>query len=183
MWLLLCKVCTCTSWCGTLLVDMSVPSYSLVSPSLPMQSGITPLLMAAQEGHAEVAQFLLGNGSSVTEQDNVGWLKQILTSCDHLMLLPRACTPVTVPQTQWRVCPSSVVKLAWPPLRCFIVACTAIGLINITWNWCFEPWLFVNCYRVRGVVGDWFIYRCGWQLLAGVLMRCWEINWIYRMRC
>ena len=25
----------------------------------------------------------------------------------------------------------------------------------------FEPWLFVNCYRVRGVVSDWLIYRCG----------------------
>ena len=128
MWLLFCKVCTCTSWCSSLLVDMPVPSYSLVSPSLHVQLGTTPLLMAAQEGHAEVARFLLGNGSSVTEQDNVGWPKGILTSCDHLMLFPGACTPVIVPQTQWEVWPSSVVKLPWPPLRCFIVACTAIGL-------------------------------------------------------
>ena len=51
---------------------MSVPSATIVSPSLHVQSGTTPLLRAAQEGHAEVARFLLGNGSSVTEQDNVG---------------------------------------------------------------------------------------------------------------
>ena len=31
-------------------------------------------------------------------------------------------------QFQWKVWPSSIVKLPWPPLRCFIVACTAIGL-------------------------------------------------------
>ena len=57
--------------CGTLLVDVSVPSDFIVSPSI-VQSGSTPLLRAAQEGHAEVAWFLLGNGSSVTEQNNVG---------------------------------------------------------------------------------------------------------------
>ena len=51
---------------------MSVPSGSILFPSLHVQSGATPLLRTAQEGHAEVAQFLLGNGSSVTEQDNVG---------------------------------------------------------------------------------------------------------------
>ena len=68
---------------------MSVPSGSILSPSLHVQSGNTPLLRAAQEGHAEVARFLLGNGSSVKEQDNVGWPKGILHSCDHLMLFPR----------------------------------------------------------------------------------------------
>ena len=51
---------------------MSVSSGSILSPSIFVQLGTTPLLRAAQEGHAEVAQFLLGNGSSVTEQDNVG---------------------------------------------------------------------------------------------------------------
>ena len=117
-----------TSWRGTLLVDMSLPSESILSPSHHVQWGSTPLLRAAQEGHAEVARFLLGNGSSVTEQDNVGWSKGILTSSDHLVLFPGACTPVIVPQTQWKVWLSSVVKLPWPPLRCFIVACTAIGL-------------------------------------------------------
>ena len=107
---------------------MSVPSATIVSPSLHVQWGSTPLLRAAREGHAEVARFLLGNGSSVTEQDNVGWPKGILTSCDHLMLFPGTHTPMIVPQIQWVVWPSSVVKLPWPPLRCFIVACTAIGL-------------------------------------------------------
>ena len=59
------------------------------------------------------------------------WVDQVeywLPACDHLALFLGACTPVIVPQTQWEVWPSSVVKLPWPPLRCFIVACTAIGL-------------------------------------------------------
>ena len=52
---------------------MSILSDSIVSPSLhDVQSGNTALLIAAHKGHAEVARFLLGNGSSVTEQDNVG---------------------------------------------------------------------------------------------------------------
>ena len=75
----LCKLFTYfTSWCGTLLVDMSVPSGSTLSPSLHVQSGNTPLLRAAVNGHAEVALFLLRNGSSVMEQSNVGWPKRIL---------------------------------------------------------------------------------------------------------
>ena len=43
-----------------------------VSPSLHVQSGTTPLLRAAQEGHTDVARILLGYGSNVTEQNNVG---------------------------------------------------------------------------------------------------------------
>ena len=73
--LLLCTY-VYTSWCGTLLVYMSVPSAPNVSPSLHVQSGIAPLLRVARKGHAKVAQFLLGNGSSVTEEDNVGWPKE-----------------------------------------------------------------------------------------------------------
>ena len=42
-----------------------------VSPSLHMQWDSTPLLIAAQVGHAEVAHFLLENGSSVQEQSDV----------------------------------------------------------------------------------------------------------------
>ena len=58
--------------CVHVLVDMSVPSGSILSPSLHVQSGNTPLLRAAVNGHAEVTLFLLRNGSSVMEQDNVG---------------------------------------------------------------------------------------------------------------
>ena len=47
-------------------------SDSVVSPSLHVQSGATPLFRAAEEGHTEMAQLLLGNGSSVAEQDIVG---------------------------------------------------------------------------------------------------------------
>ena len=67
-------VCTCTytSSCGTLVVDISVPSDSIASPSLHVQWGNTPLLIAAEKGHAEVARFLLENGSNVHEQNNVG---------------------------------------------------------------------------------------------------------------
>ena len=118
-----------TSWCGTLLVDMSVPSAgSIVSLSLRVQWGSTPLLRAAANGHAKVARFLMGSGSSVTEQDNVGWPKGILPSCDHLMLFPWACTPVIVTATQWKA--KQCCQVLWPPLRCFIVACTAIGCTN-----------------------------------------------------
>ena len=43
-----------------------------ISPSLHVQLGQTPLMRAAKKGHAEVVWFLLRNGSSVKEQDNVG---------------------------------------------------------------------------------------------------------------
>ena len=78
--LLFAHVRTYTSWCGTLLVDILVPSDSIVSPSLHMQWGCTPLLRAAQEGHEGVARFLLEGGSSVQEQDNVGWAKGVFSS-------------------------------------------------------------------------------------------------------
>ena len=48
-----------------------------VSPSLHVQSGTTPLLRAAQEGHTDIARILLGNGSNVTEQNKVGWPKGV----------------------------------------------------------------------------------------------------------
>ena len=63
---------THTSSCGALLVDVSVPSGSIVSSSLHVQEGTTPLLRAAQKGNAGVARFLLHNGSSAQEQDHVG---------------------------------------------------------------------------------------------------------------
>ena len=66
---------------------MSIPPDSIQSPSLHVQWGSTPLLRAAQEGHAEVAHFLLENGSNVKEQDNVGRLKGVLSSCYHVMFL------------------------------------------------------------------------------------------------
>ena len=47
-----------------------------------MQWGSTPLLLAAAEGHAEVAHCLLENGSSVQEENNVSGLKRILAACD-----------------------------------------------------------------------------------------------------
>ena len=55
-----------------LVVYILVPSDSIVSPSLNVQSGSTPLLKAAQNGHGKVACFLLEHGSSVREEDNVG---------------------------------------------------------------------------------------------------------------
>ena len=72
--------------CGTLLVDMSVPSNSISPPSprthTCVQWGNTPLLIAAAKGHAEVAHFLLDNGSNVHEQNDVSRLKRILSACD-----------------------------------------------------------------------------------------------------
>ena len=47
-----------------------------------VQWGNTPLLIAAAKGHAEVAHFLLDNGSNVHEQNDVSRLKRILSACD-----------------------------------------------------------------------------------------------------
>ena len=47
------------------------PPDSIVFPSLHVQWGNTPLLRTAQGGHAEIARFLLGNGSDVQEENNV----------------------------------------------------------------------------------------------------------------
>ena len=69
---------------------MSVPSDSIVSPSLHVQWGYTPHLRAAQKGCAGIARFLLARGSSVQEQNIVGWPKGMLSSCDHLMLFATA---------------------------------------------------------------------------------------------
>ena len=55
---------------------MPVPPESIVSSSLHVQEGTTPLLRAAEKGDAEIVRFLLKNGSNVEEQDNVGGLKE-----------------------------------------------------------------------------------------------------------
>ena len=61
-------------------VSLSICLYhqiSIVPPSLHLQEGNTPLLRAAQKGHAEIVCFLLENGSNVEEQDNVGGSKGV----------------------------------------------------------------------------------------------------------
>ena len=70
-----------TSWCGSSLVVTSVSSDSIVSPSRYVQWGNTPLLKASWNGHAEVTRFLLESGSSVLEQNNVGWPKGASAKC------------------------------------------------------------------------------------------------------
>ena len=55
-------------------------------PSLHVQEGTTPLLLAAQNGHGEIVRYLLENGSDVEEQGNVGGSKGVLSSCDCIML-------------------------------------------------------------------------------------------------
>ena len=65
---------------------MPAPTESVVSPSLHVQWGNTPLLRAAQKGHGEIVRFLLENGSDVEEQNNVGGPKGVLSSCDCIML-------------------------------------------------------------------------------------------------
>ena len=66
------------------------------SPSLHVQWGNTPLLRAAQEGHTEVACFLLENGSTIEEQNNVSRTEGVLSkaSCDQLIIV------------SWSMCPS-----------------------------------------------------------------------------
>ena len=59
------------------------PSDSIVSSSLHVQWGYTPLLRAARKGHAEVARFLLENGSNVQEENNVSRLERMLPACGY----------------------------------------------------------------------------------------------------
>ena len=72
---------------------MPASPESIVSPSLHVQWGTTPLLRAAQEGNVEIVRFLLENGSDAEEQDNVGGLKGVLSCCDWLMLFDGSLGP------------------------------------------------------------------------------------------
>ena len=44
---------------------------SIMSPSLPVQWGCTPLLRAVAAGHADIARFLLASGSDFDERNSV----------------------------------------------------------------------------------------------------------------
>ena len=47
------------------------PLLSIVSPSLRVQWGCTPLLRAVGTGHTDIARFLLASGSVFNERNNV----------------------------------------------------------------------------------------------------------------
>ena len=47
------------------------PLHSIVSLSLHVQWGYTPLLRAVEEGHADIARFLLASGSVFNERNSV----------------------------------------------------------------------------------------------------------------
>ena len=74
---------------------MPAPPESIVSSSLHVQEGTTPLLIAAQKGHGKIVRLLLENGSNV-EQDNVGGPKGVLSSCDCIMLFDGSWVLVVV---------------------------------------------------------------------------------------
>ena len=68
---------------------------STISASLPVQWGYTPFLRAAQQGHAEVARFLLQSGSVFYEKNSVSAVYKacagacpfpIVDGCDTLFL-------------------------------------------------------------------------------------------------
>ena len=115
--LYLCRTCTCLKewfWssrstqmqvlvlvhlqltCGTItLVTHPQASLCIIFHlSLNEQRGKTPLLLAVFKGHAEVAQFLLENGSDVHEQNNVSRICQpcfllfMTDYCNCLTMLP-----------------------------------------------------------------------------------------------
>ena len=65
-----------------------------------MQWDKTPLLRAAEKGHAAIVRFLLVIGSDVEEQDNVGGLNGVLSCSDCLMLFDVSWVLVVVSQTQ-----------------------------------------------------------------------------------
>ena len=73
-------VCTSTL-VDVVQVDVSLLTDSLVPPSLHVQGGNTPLLISAQEGHADIARFLLWNGSYVQEENNVSRLERMPSAC------------------------------------------------------------------------------------------------------
>ena len=79
---------------------MPVPPESIVFPSFHVQEGTTPLLRAAQKGHGEIVGFLLKNGSNVEEQCNVGGPKEVLSSCDCILLFDGSWVLVVVSQTR-----------------------------------------------------------------------------------
>ena len=89
-------VCTSTL-VDVVQVDVSILTDSFVPPSLHMQWGNTPLLRSAQEGHAEIARFLLRNGSNVQEEDNVSRLESMPSACGFIscpMPSSASCIPV-----------------------------------------------------------------------------------------
>ena len=78
-------VCTSTL-VDVVQVDVSVLTDSFVPPSLHVQWGNTPLLISAQGGHAEIARFLLWNGSDVHEENNVSRLDRMLSACGFYLM-------------------------------------------------------------------------------------------------
>ena len=78
-------VCTSTL-VDVVQVDVSVLTDSFVPPSLHVQGGNTPLLRSAQEGHAEIARFLVWNGSEVHEENNVSRLERMPSACGFYLM-------------------------------------------------------------------------------------------------
>ena len=78
-------VCTSTL-VDVVQVDVSILTDSFVPLSLHVQGGNTPLLISAQKGHAEIACFLLWNGSNVQEENNVSRLDRMPSACGFYLL-------------------------------------------------------------------------------------------------
>ena len=78
-------VCTSTL-VDVVQVDVSILTDSFVPLSLHVQWGNTPLLRSAQKGHAEIARFLLWNGSNVQEEDNVSRLERMSSACGFYLM-------------------------------------------------------------------------------------------------
>ena len=117
------------------------PSDSLVSPSLHVQWGNTPLLRAAQKGYVEVACFLLDNGSNVHEQNNVSRLKRILAACDTFLCMhivyDTVCFMVYVIQS------FSYVDKGIPS---YSIQCVLHSVANKQWNLGFTPHIPPRAY-------------------------------------
>ena len=72
-------------WYTILVYRYVNPPDSIAFPSLHVQESTTPLLRAAQKGHAEIAHFLLRNGSDVQEENNVSRLERMMFACMWLV--------------------------------------------------------------------------------------------------
>ena len=138
-----------TSWCGSPLVVTSVPSGSIVSPSRYVQWGNTPLLRASLNGHAEVARLLLESGSSVQEQNNVGWPKGASAKCPVAISCYFCCSlclsDKILNHTECKVWPSPLINL--------IKANWSVWLSHVLW--CHEYYCTDSVWFSRNFCTFW----------------------------
>ena len=179
-----------TSWCGSRLVVTSVPSGSIVSPSCYVQWGTTPLLRASLKGHAEVTRFLLESGSSVQEQNNVGWPKGASAKCPVVIscyfCYSFCLSNKILNHTECKVWPSALINLikanwSWTVTAHWRVNNNLshvlyIGLcISKLWHAAYNSGV-LNRHAWRAVGNSCMYLVAHWQLVS-LLLCCHQSSW------